>query len=81
MGKQKHFFEIFRKFGHVPSKRFASPQDGKNMERRPILLTALHCCHREQATKREGSRRFLVPFRKIRALSISVPSEQTNRQR
>jgi len=25
LGAQKNFFEVYREFGHAPSKRFASP--------------------------------------------------------
>ena len=28
MGRRKNFFEIYRQFGHAPSKRFASPAIG-----------------------------------------------------
>jgi hypothetical protein len=36
-GLRKNFFEMYRQFGHTPSKRFASPSlDGAELTRRPI---------------------------------------------
>jgi len=40
--KQKHFFEIYRQFGHKPSKRFASPDlDTCQMFGRKVTLSTV----------------------------------------
>ena len=43
-GTRKHFFEIYRQFGHMPSKRFASPDlDTCQMFGRKITWSTVWC--------------------------------------
>jgi hypothetical protein len=39
MGRQSYFFKIYREFGHLPSKSFASPELDHN--RRPFKTTTM----------------------------------------